>query len=136
MSNFISLSLIVLAFAVVSQAYTIQPRIIDGEKAKSGQFPYYAYLSVQSLDPRKGSACGASLLNDEWLVTAAHCLQNARSVDVHLGEYHLKKRTPGHKSFKIERDEFHPHPEYKHNMALNDIGKCSCRFTLKNQPKT
>lgn len=123
MSNIVSLSLVVLAFAVASHAYTIQPRIIDGEKAKAGQFPYYAYLSITSSDPRKGSACGASIINSEWILTAAHCLQNARSVDVHLGEHHLKNLKPGHKSFKIERDEFHVHPEYKHNMALNDIGK-------------
>lgn len=124
MSNFTSLSLAVLAFVVASHAYTIQPRIVDGEKAKSGQFPYYAFLDIKLLDPRKGSACGASLINDEWIVTAAHCLRDARSVDVHLGEYHLENLKPGHKSFKIERDEFHPHPEYKQNMALNDIGKC------------
>lgn len=124
MRNFIALSLAVLAFVAISHAYTIQPRIVDGEKAKSGQFPYYAFLDVKLNEPGKGSACGASLINDEWVVTAAHCLKDARSVDVHLGEYQLNNRKPEHKAFKVKLNDFYPHPEYKHNMALNDIGKC------------
>lgn len=123
MRNFITLSLTVLAFVVANHAYTIQPRIVDGEKAKSGQFPYYAFLDIK-LNEREGSACGASLINNEWLITAAHCLKNAQSVDVHLGEHQLNYRKAGHKAFTIESDEFYTHPEYKHNIALNDIGKC------------
>ncbi|XP_078476034.1 uncharacterized protein LOC144737187 [Lampetra planeri] len=57
-------------------------RIVNGEPAKAGSWPWMASLSVA-----RRHRCGASLINNEWLVTAAHCIVNTdpNSLQVVLG---------------------------------------------------
>jgi len=52
-------------------------RIINGEMAKQGAWPWQ--VSIQLTNPRIGSIghwCGAVLLDQDWILTAAHCVQN------------------------------------------------------------
>ncbi|XP_064379657.1 enteropeptidase [Dromaius novaehollandiae] len=44
-------------------------RIIGGSDAETGAWPWIVSLLYNS-----GAICGASLVSDEWLVTAAHCV--------------------------------------------------------------
>ncbi|KAF2889807.1 hypothetical protein ILUMI_16366, partial [Ignelater luminosus] len=46
-------------------------RIVGGENANPGQFPY-----IVSLQSTSGShSCGGSIINADTIVTAAHCIQ-------------------------------------------------------------
>lgn len=123
MKHFIILSLAVLAFVAVSQAYEIQPRIVGGQKATSAQFPFYGFLNVRYTTPGKGTACGASLINDEWILTAAHCLEDAGKVIVSLGEYDLTFPEPENLDITVKLEDLHPHPEYDAKLNLHDIGE-------------
>jgi len=52
-------------------------RIINGEMAKQGAWPWQ--VSIKLTNPRIGSIghwCGAVLLDQDWILTAAHCVQN------------------------------------------------------------
>lgn len=77
---------ILVAFACITiqNAFKIQPRIINGDTAVEGQFPYYVHLKIETGNRRSGQ-CGGVLVNDEWILTAGHCLNLASNVLALLG---------------------------------------------------
>ncbi|KAJ2940589.1 hypothetical protein O0L34_g6530 [Tuta absoluta] len=63
----------------------IQSRIINGQRAQPGQFPWQAFLVlyeqvylnwgwINTFVKNDNSFCGASLISKQHLITAAHCL--------------------------------------------------------------
>uniref|UniRef100_U3J739 Chymotrypsin like n=1 Tax=Anas platyrhynchos platyrhynchos TaxID=8840 RepID=U3J739_ANAPP len=67
----------------ISPSVQYNERIINGQNAVSGSWPWQV-----SLQTRTGSHfCGGSLINEYWVVTAAHCEFNPYSHVVVLGEY-------------------------------------------------
>lgn len=55
----------------------IQPFIIGGEDANISNFPFYARLIVTDFARLYGDFCGGSILNSRYILTAAHCLDDA-----------------------------------------------------------
>ena len=50
-------------------------RIVGGSKAKLGQFPWQAQiLTVKPPNDTPTFTCGGSLISDELILTAAHCI--------------------------------------------------------------
>lgn len=124
MRNFVVLCL-VLAFAAANHAYIIKSRIVDGKKAETGQWPFYAFLNIRMTEAGKGTACGGTLISDEWILTAAHCLQDVKKVIAHLGESDLMEPDSQHTVIEInEIDQIHTHPNYSTRSTTDDIGKC------------
>ncbi|XP_053690623.1 collagenase-like [Sabethes cyaneus] len=58
-------------------------RIVNGFPASPGQFPYQVFLKgFTSGDVR---ACGGSLLSNEWILTAAHCMTDVQWFEIVMG---------------------------------------------------
>ncbi|KAJ8868338.1 hypothetical protein PR048_029854 [Dryococelus australis] len=65
-------------------------RIVGGEQASFGKWPWQASLR-QWRTSTYLHKCGAALLNENWAITAAHCVENVPPSDLllRLGEHDL-----------------------------------------------
>ncbi|KRQ04933.1 hypothetical protein AOQ71_29210 [Bradyrhizobium manausense] len=56
------------------------PKIVGGDRAKSGAYPWQVTLLVKGIsDARQAHFCGGTIYNERWIVTAAHCLDGLDS---------------------------------------------------------
>ena len=51
-----------------------------GDAATEGDWPWVVLAEVRQIGATETSFCTGSLLNNEWLITAAHCLQNIGTI--------------------------------------------------------
>ncbi|MDH0863925.1 serine protease [Mitsuaria sp. GD03876] len=60
-----------------------QPKIVGGQLAPVGSFPWQVSLGVSWIaSPYHAHFCGGSVYNETWIVTAAHCLVDMSPKDV------------------------------------------------------
>jgi secreted trypsin-like serine protease len=48
-------------------------KIVGGEETVPNEFPWQALIVVEIAN-NEDKICGGSLINDQWILTAAHCL--------------------------------------------------------------
>lgn len=59
-------------FLLYNDYFIKGPRIINGDKASKGQFPWQAAIYVTQ--PGVTNLCGGALVNKRWILTAGHCV--------------------------------------------------------------
>ncbi len=82
---FIGLLVGPLSFAVASQGKKVQtlnfrPTIVGGQDAAKGEFPF-----IVSLQDSSGHFCGGSLIREDWVLTAGHCVEGTSIDKVVIG---------------------------------------------------
>lgn len=89
------------------------PRIVGGQDADQGEYPW------QVLVTPGGFLCGGALIDELWVVTAAHCVDNidTSNISVVLGNHTQSVSESTEQSFSIA--ESHPHPDY--SAVTNDF---------------
>ncbi|XP_025986033.1 chymotrypsin-2 [Solenopsis invicta] len=120
------LSLLAFSHAGVLQQFS--PKIVDGEDAKKGEIPYQ--VSLQEKDS-SFHFCGGSILNDYYVITAAHCVDGMfpRSIQVVAGIINLSDiKKSIHNVVKIVM-----HPKYNEfDSYVNDIALIKVKTPFKN----
>jgi secreted trypsin-like serine protease len=105
----------------------IGSRIIGGQAANAGQFAYAAAITVQTGNGR--FSCGGTLLNQEWILTAGQCVDEAVLFTIQLGSNTLEGDDPYR--VKVASSEYVVHPDYNPLTLENDIGLIKLRMPVE-----
>ncbi|XP_047426758.1 tryptase-2-like [Mugil cephalus] len=89
-------ALVLLCYTAGVLGAEVKSSIIGGQDAKRDSSPWMVHLNITTADGSKRWRCGGALLNHQWVVTAAHCLDkdpkpDMRRTGVWIGSYQLKK---------------------------------------------
>jgi secreted trypsin-like serine protease len=90
---------------------TFDPQIVAGTDAYAGKWPWMVNLFN----------CGATLISNRWVLTAAHCISDADSNDIDLlfGAFDTSKNENQRILVKGKRVVIHP--QYEKTTLKNDI---------------
>ncbi|KAJ2613176.1 Kallikrein-14 [Coemansia sp. RSA 1365] len=90
-------------------------RIMGGTDADFGKYPFIVYLYNEA----EKTYCGGSIISDQWVLTAAHCIKSASTNDllVYVGQAEYNLDT----SKGVKVTDIHNHPDYNDQTMVNDI---------------
>ncbi|KAL7850297.1 hypothetical protein SRHO_G00196460 [Serrasalmus rhombeus] len=109
----------------------LNTKIVGGQDASPGSWPWQVSLQTSG-----GHFCGGSLINSNWVLTAAHCFASitASQVTVYLGDQSLSNQGSNTNVVSRSVSKLIMHPDYSSSTHDNDITllKLSSSVTFTN----
>ncbi|CAH1796166.1 unnamed protein product [Owenia fusiformis] len=100
--------------------------VVGGQQARQGEFPWQ--ISLQS---RGSHICGGMVIDNQWILTAAHCVigARARNLNVVIGEHNRYSTDANEVSIGVSSIKIHP--SYSDSTLNNDVAllKLKSSFT-------
>lgn len=115
-----------LATTATTNAVPINNLILGGQTARHGQFPHM--VALRNLLTNSGHMCGGCILNNRWILTAAHCtgvvFNRAEFIRIAVGAHTLTDGTI------YRADKIVNHPQYNNPTLANDIALVRASRTI------
>ncbi|KAM4696120.1 coagulation factor IX [Rhinophrynus dorsalis] len=92
-------------------------RIVGGTNSLKGEFPWQVHL----VNTFGLGFCGGSVINEKWIVTAAHCFLKEGEFTVVAGEHNTEASDGTEQNRKVARIILHPLYNATMNLYNNDI---------------
>ncbi|MPC28803.1 Chymotrypsin BII [Portunus trituberculatus] len=89
-------------------------RIVGGKEATPHAWPHQVALFIDDM-----YFCGGSLISDEWVLTAAHCMDGATFAEVVLGAHNI--RIFESSQVTLVSKDFIVHEHWNEFALINDI---------------
>ncbi|XP_061755247.1 coagulation factor VII-like [Nerophis ophidion] len=111
--------------SVTAQANSDQ-RIVGGDTALPGEVPWQVALMSRSASLQVAEVfCGGSLLSDVWVITAAHCLVQAKKAGlpffVRAGEHDVFVSEGPERDHAVAEEHVHPSYDYQESPYNHDV---------------
>ncbi|XP_002139036.2 serine protease grass-like [Drosophila pseudoobscura] len=90
----------------------LKPKIIDGSNAEITSSPWMAYLHTSP-----DFVCSGTLIHNQFVLTAAHCIRDRETLKVRLGDYNRRTSTD---CSEAEAGCLPPAEEYDVDMAIKN----------------
>nr|CAD7456469.1 unnamed protein product [Timema tahoe] len=108
-----------------SAGVDIKPRIIGGQTASTGQFPYQVSIRING-----AHVCGGTIFNKRFVITAGHCVDKAKKHQLLVvsGSIHLTNLTVANLVRRITI-----HPDYYYiagSIPVNDVALLELKTDL------
>ncbi|KAL3201305.1 hypothetical protein MRX96_042975 [Rhipicephalus microplus] len=86
---------------------------LGGQVAYDGEFPWL--VSIQFVPSIGENKCGGTILNERWILTAAHCFYGYQKSNfvVRVAEYNLRTKEPRTPAMTYTIDQLIMHPDYR-----------------------
>nr|QDC23054.1 venom serine protease 1 (PQM protease) isoform b2 precursor [Cupiennius salei] len=104
------------------KALVPQGRIVNGNVATRGKYPWMVSIQ-EKIGDKMQHICGGAILNETWIVTAAHCFDqpiNLTDYEVYAGLFSILKKTEPTVQ-KLQLEKVIIHDKYDKDGLTNDI---------------
>uniref|UniRef100_A0A6A7FNN4 Transmembrane protease serine 9-like n=1 Tax=Hirondellea gigas TaxID=1518452 RepID=A0A6A7FNN4_9CRUS len=106
-------------------------RIVGGNEAVPHSYPWMAAIFIDD-----AWFCGGSIISEEWILTAAHCMDGARTAEVVLGAQNIDKYEAS--QVTVYSTDFTVHEYYNPSLITDDLALIHLSepitFTTEIQP--